>query len=178
MPVSKTAASRRRRSKKKSSEKNPPSKSSTYKRSFQVHQDMLRDPYLSFARAIRKRKVDRRTVLHHIGSQFEKDSSGRIKARPKGRKQQILYIPGFELGQEIPVATKNARERRVVGRWMAALNAAGRDDFSKIDKFPRNKSIGGVRLPTSRKEVQSILEGLAEKESPFEGLYRTLARPS
>jgi hypothetical protein len=138
---------------------------------------MLRDPSLSFARATQKRKIDGRTVLRHLGSEFEKDSSGRIKARPKGRKRRILYIPGFEPGQEIPVPTKNARERRVVGRWMAALNAAGRNDYSRMDKFARNKSIGGVRLPTNKNEVQRILKALAEKESPFEGLYRTLARP-
>ena len=178
MPVSKTAASRRRKSKKKSSRKNPSRKSSTYNRASKVHQDMLRNSSLSFARATRKRKVDRRTVLHHFGSDFEKDSSGRIKARPAGRRRQTLFIPWFEPGEEIPIATKSLRERRFVGRWMDALNAAGRGDFSKIDKFPRNRTIGGVRLPTSRKEVQRILEALAEKESPFEGLYRTLARPS
>jgi len=139
---------------------------------------MLRNPSLSFAQAARKRRVDPRTVLHHFRSDFEKDSSGRIKARPKGRKRQILYVPGFEPGHEIPISTKNAGERRVVGRWMEALNAAGRGDFSKMDKFPRNKLIGGVRLPTNRNEVQRILKALAEKESPYEGLYRTLARPS
>ena len=147
-------------------------------RSSQVYQSMLRNPSLSFAQAARKRRVDPRTVLHHFRSDFEKDSSGRIKARPKGRKRQILYVPGFEPGHEIPISTKNAGERRVVGRWMEALNAAGRGDFSKMDKFPRNKLIGGVRLPTNRNEVQRILKALAEKESPYEGLYRTLARPS
>jgi len=175
MPVSKTA-SKRRKSKKKSSRKNPHRKTSTYNRASKVHQDMLRK--LSFAQAIRKRKIDGRTVLHHFGSDFEKDSSGRIKARSIGRRRQTLYIPGSELGQEIPVPTKNASERRFLGRWMKALNAAGRGDFSQMDKFPRNKSIGGVRLPTNRNEVQRILEALAEKESPYEGLYRTLARPS
>ena len=178
MPVSKTAASKRRQSKKKSPRKSSPRKSSTYKRASLVQQDMLRNPSLSFARAIRRRKIDGRTVLHHFGSDFEKDSSGRIKARSIGGQRQTLYIPGFEPGQEIPVPTKNASERRVVGRWMAALNAAGRGDFSKMDNFLRNKSIGGVHLPTNRSEVQRILEALAEKESPFEGLYRTLARPS
>jgi len=178
MPVSKTAASTRRKSKKKSSRKNTPRKSSTYNRASQVHRDMLRNPTLSFARAIRKRKIDGRTVLHHFGSDFEKDSSGRIKARSIGGGRQTLFIPGSEPGQEIAVSTKNASERRVVGRWMAALNAAGRGDFSQMDKFPRNKSIGGVRLPKNTNEVQRILNALAEKESPFEGLYRTLARPS
>ena len=177
MPVSKTA-SRRRKSKKKSSGKNSPRRSSTYSRASLVQRDMLRNPSVSFARALRKRKIDRRTVLHHFGSDFEKDSSGRIKARSLGRRRQILFIPGSEPGVDIPVPTKNASERRFVGRWMKALNAAGRSDFSQMDKFPRNKSIGGVRLPTNRDEVQRILKALAERESPFERLYRTLARPS
>lgn len=152
---------------------------STGKRSSLVYGDMLRNPSLSFARALRKRKIDGRTVLHYFGSDFEKDSSGRIKARSIGRRRrQTLFIPGSEPGQEIPVPTKNASERRSVGRWMKALNAAGRSDFSQMDKFPRNKSIGGVRLPTNRNEVQRILKALAERESPYERLYRTLARPS
>lgn len=148
------------------------------KRSSHVYQDMLRKPALSFTQAARKRKVDRRTVLHHYGSDFEKDSSGRIKARSLDRRRQTLFIPGAEPGVDIPVPTKNASERRLVGRWMKALNAARRGDFSQMDKFPRNKSIGGVRLPTNRDEVQRILKALAERESPFERLYRTLARPS
>jgi len=178
MPVFKASASKRRKSKKKSSRKNSPRKSSTYNRASQVQRDMLRDPSLSFARALRKRKIDGRTVLHHFGSDFEKDSSGRIKARSIGRRRQTLFIPGPEPSQDIPVPTKNASERRLVGRWMKALNAAGRGDFSQMDKFPRHKSIGGVRLPTNRNEVHRILKALAERESPFERLYRTLARPS
>jgi len=178
MPVSKTAASKRRKTKKKSSQKHSRRKSSTYNRASLVQQDMLRNPSLSFARALRKRKIDGRTVLHHFESDFEKDSSGRIKARAIGRRRQTLFIPGSEPSQDIPVPTKNAGERRLVGRWMKALNAAGRGDFSQMDKFPRNKAIGGVRLSTNRNEVQQILKALAERESPFERLYRTLARPS
>jgi|ERR1700692_528331 len=178
MPVSKTAASRRRISKKNSPRKNSHRKSSTYNRAYRVQQDMLRNPSLTFARATRKRKIDHRTVLRHFGSDFEKDSSGRLKARPIGRKRQTLYVPGFDPGHDTPVPTQNSGERRSVGRWMAALNAAGRGDFSKMDKFPRGKSFGGVHLPTNRNDVQRILRALAEKESPFERLYRTLARPS
>lgn len=59
---------------------------------------------------------------------------------------------------------------------MAALNAARGGDFSKIDKFPKNKRVGGVLLPTKHAEIQQILENLAEQESPFEGLYRTIVR--
>jgi hypothetical protein len=178
MPVSKTAASKRRKSKKKSSRKHSSRTSPVQKRAALVHSDMLRNPSLSFAQASRKRKIDPRTVLHHLGSDFKKDSSGRFKARSIGRKRQTLFIPWFEPGQELPVPTKNARERRVIGRWMTALNAAGRGDFSKMDQFPRNTSIGGVTLSTSRKDVQRILGALAESESPYERLYRAIARPS
>jgi hypothetical protein len=76
----------------------------------------------------------------------------------------------------MPVPTQSKKERLLLGRWMAALNSAGRGDFSKIDKFPKN--IGGILLPTKRAEVQQILVSLAEQESPFEGLYRTIVRRS
>jgi hypothetical protein len=165
-------SSKRRRSPKSSR------KLSVNKRSSLVLGDMLRNPSLSLTKAARKRKVDPRSVVRHFPTKLLKNSSGRIKARPISRTRRTLFIPGFEPGQDIPVPTKNASERRFVGRWMKALNAAGRDDFSQMDKFPRNKSIGDVRLPTNRNEVQRILKALAEKESPFEGLYRTLARPS
>jgi hypothetical protein len=78
----------------------------------------------------------------------------------------------------MPVATTSKKERLLIGRWMAALNSAGRGDFSKIDKFPKDKRIGGILLPTNRAEVQQILVSLAEQESPFEGLYRTIVRRS
>lgn len=78
----------------------------------------------------------------------------------------------------MPVPTKNKQERLLLGRWMSALNTAGRDDWSKMDKFPKGKRIGGVLLPTKRAEVQQILVNLAEQESPFEGLYRTIVRRS
>ena len=177
MPVSRTARHKRSKAK-KSLRRKSTRRSSPRKRASLVRGDMLRDQSLSFARAALKRKVDSRTVLHHFGSDFQKDLSGRIQPRPNDRRGQTLFVPWSEPGQDMPVPTKNSRERRMVGRWMAALNAAGHDDFSKMDKFPRNTSIGGVTLPTNRKDVQRILEALAERESPFERLYRTIARPS
>jgi len=77
-----------------------------------------------------------------------------------------------------PVITKNKRERLLLGEWMAALNEAGRGHWSRMQKFPKGKRIGGVLLETDPKQVQEILEALADEESPFEGLYRTVARPS
>jgi hypothetical protein len=153
-------------------------KSSARERSFLVRRDMLRDPALSLTQAARYREVDPRTVRRHFGSALRKDSSGRIKVRPNDRLRQTLHIPGKEPGEEIPVQTSNSSERQLLGKWMAALNYAGRGDFSRIRAFPRCQSIGGVTLPTSDREIQIILDALAETEAPFEGLYRTVARPS
>jgi len=144
----------------------------------QVHQDMLKDPSLSFTRAARKRQIDPRTARKYNPGWFRRDPSGRIRAYAVARRQKILYIPWFEPGEVMPVETKSKRERLHLGRWMAALNSAGHDDFSKIDKFPKNKRIGGVLLPTNHAEVQQILVNLADQESPFEGLYRTIVRRS
>jgi hypothetical protein len=153
-------------------------KLSARERSASVHRDMLRDPSLSLTQAARKRDVDRRTVRKYFGAALQKDSSGRIKVRPNDRLRQTLYIPGTAPGEEIPVPTSSSHERRLLGKWMAALNYAGRGDFSRIRAFPRSQSIGGVSLPTSDHEIQRILDALAEAESPFEGLYRTIAGPS
>jgi hypothetical protein len=147
-------------------------------RSLQVAGDMRRDPSLTFTQAARNRGVDPRSVRKHIGSAFRKDSSGRIRARASDPFRQTLYIPSTKPGVSIPVPTRNSRERQLVGRWMAAINAAGRGDFSKLKKFPRGQVVGGVRLPTGTHEVQGILRALAEEEAPYEGLYRTIARPS
>ena len=164
--------SKRRKSRKSSR------KLSTDERASLVHADMLQNPSLSLRRAARKRRIDPRSVLGLLRTKFRKDSSGRIKARAIVPSRQTLYIPWFEPGEEMPVPTKSRSERLLVGRWMADLNAAGRGDFSKIDKFPKNKVIGGVRLPTKIADIQRILNSLAQRESPYERLYRTLARPS
>ena len=92
-----------------------------------------------------------------------------------GRKK-VLYIPWFEPSEVKPIPTKSKAERLLVGQWMTALNAAGRDRWSKMNRFPKGKRIGGVLLPTKRADVQQILVNLADRESPFEGLYRMIAR--
>ncbi len=149
-----------------------------HERSRLVLEDMLRNPSLSLTKAAHKRRVDRRSVLRHFPTRFQKSSSGRIVARAVTRRRKTLFIPWFEPGEVMPIATKSKAERLLIGRWMAALNAARNGDFSKIDEFPKNKRIAGVLLPTKRAEVQQILVSLAEQESPFEGLYRTIVRRS
>ena len=147
----------------------------TRARSLNVAADLRRNPKLSFTQAAHKRHIDPRTVRKKIPSAFRKDPSGRIKVRPTDRYRQTLYIPSHMPGEEISVVTKNSRERQIIGRWMSALNYAKRGDFSKIRELPPNPSVRGVRLPTGPYEVQRILNALAERERPFEGLYRTLA---
>ncbi len=140
--------------------------------------DMLGDPSLSFTAASRKWKVDSRWVRQHFSSDLRKDSSGRIRAKVRNPRHKTLYKPTATPGESIPVVTKSKRERRLLGQWMAALNAAGRGDWSKMRKFPKRKRIGGVLLETNPEDVQAILTALAEEESPFEGLYRATVRPS
>lgn len=136
--------------------------------------DMAADSSLVFTRTAHKRGLDPRWVRREFGSQLEKDSSGRIRAKTRSRNRKTLHIPTATPGVRTPVATRNKHERKKVGKWMAALNAAGGGDFSKMKKLPRNLVIGGVRLETSPKKVQEILDAMAEEESPFEGLYRSM----
>jgi len=140
-----------------------------------VHQDMLKNPFLSFKRASRRHRIDPRKAGDY-SDLFRKDSSGRIRAYVAPRGQKTLYIPWFEPGEVKPIRTKSEAERLLVGRWMTALNAAGHDRWSKMNRFPKGKRIGGVLLPTKRAEIQQILVSLADRDSPFEGLYRTIAR--
>jgi len=146
-------------------------------RALKVLADMRRSPSLTLTQAARNREIDPRLVRQKLPTAFRKDSSGRIKAKPSDRYRQTLYIPSTKPDVRIPVATKNSRDRQLVGRWMDALNAAGRGDFSKLKKFPKGQFVGGVRLPTGTYEVQRILDGQAEQEAPYEGLYRGIARP-
>jgi len=152
--------------------------SSIVARASKVLEDMRGDPSLSLSEAARKRRIDPRSVRKHFGSALRKDSSGRVRAKPSNRRHKTLYIPSASPGVSVPVVTRSRRERLLLGEWMAALNAAGRGNFSRMRKFPKRQVIGGVRLATGPKEVQRILNALAEEESPFEGLYRTLVRRS
>jgi hypothetical protein len=140
--------------------------------------DMLGDSSLSFTAAARKWKVDRRWLGKHFASDLQKSSSGRIKAKVRHPRHKTLYKPSATPGMPVPVVTKSKRERLLLGEWMASLNEAGKDDWSRMRKFPKRKRIGGVLLETDPREVQEILEALADEESPFEALYRAVARPS
>jgi len=177
----KSKGTRRAQARERSASGNPSRRSNisdTRDRALHVLADMHRNPSLTFTQAARNRDIDPRAARKQLGSALRKDSSGRIRAAASDRFHKTLHIPSKKPGVRISISTKNLRERQLVGRWMAALNAAGRGDWSKLKKFPRGQVVGGVRFPTGTHEVQLILNALAEEEAPFEGLYRSIARPS
>jgi hypothetical protein len=147
-------------------------------RSLQVLSDLRRDPSLTLSQAAENRNVGRGTVRKYISSALRRDDSGRVKARPNDRIRETLLLPSTKPDERIPVHTKSFQDRKLVGQWHAALNAAARGDFSLIRKFPRGQMVGGVLLPTGPYQIQKILAAQAEAETKLEGPYRTLARPA
>jgi hypothetical protein len=148
-------------------------------RSLQVLSDLRRDPSLTFSQAAENRNVGRGTVRKYISAALRRDDSGRVKARRlNDRIRETMFIPGTKPDERIPIHTKSSQERKLVGQWHTALNAAARGDFSVIHKFPRGQMVGGVLLPTGPYQIQKILAAQAEAETKLEGPYRTLARPA
>jgi hypothetical protein len=148
------------------------SKLSTRERLFQVASDMRRDPSLSFYRAAAERGVSPRSRYHHLKNLFYRGSDGRIRPRKSDRYRQTLFIPTAQPGAYMAIRTKDSHERSLLGQWLAAINAAAQGDFSKINEFPKNQVVDGVRLATSPEEVQRIVEAMAESDDRFEGPYR------
>ena len=115
----------------------------------QVRQDMLKDPSLSLTRHLAGAELTPARYAITTQAGFERTFLDELELTPPPENRR-LYIPWFEPGELMPIPTKTKKERLLLGRWMAALNAAGHGDFSKIDKFPKNKRIGGVLLPTNQ----------------------------
>lgn len=145
----------------------------TRERLLQVASDMRRDPRLSFSRAAADRGVSPKSRHSFLKNLFYRNASGRILPRKSDRYRETLFIPNAQPGQFTEVRTKNSQERSLVGQWHVAINAAAGGDFSRIDAFPKNQVVGGVRLATSRDEVQRIVEAMAESEGRYEGPYRS-----
>ena len=145
----------------------------TRERLMQVASDMRRDPALSFSRAAADRGVSPKSRHAYLKNLFYRAADGRIRPKKPDRYRETLFIPNAQPGQLTEVRTKNSHERSLIGQWQVAINAAARGDFSKIDAFPKNQAVGGVRLATSRAEVQRIVEAMAESEERFEGPYRS-----
>lgn len=150
----------------------------TRERLLQVASDLRRDPTLSFSRAAKDRGVSPRSRHAVLKNLFYKDASGRILPRKSDRYRETLFIPNTQPGQFTEVHAKNSQNRSLVGQWLVAINAAAGGDFARIDAFPKNHVVGGVRLATSRDEVQRIVEAMAESDGRYEGPYRSkMVRP-
>jgi hypothetical protein len=139
-----------------------------------VLSDLRREPNLSLTQAAKNREINTRSVRKQIGSQLKQERpGGRIRATSSDRLRETLNIPSTKPGVLIPIHTRSSKERYLVGEWFASIIEAGRDDFSRLNRFPKRTYVGGVRLPTGVYEVQKMLEAMENSESPFERLYAT-----
>jgi len=147
---------------------------STRAKALHVLSDLRRDPKLTLTQAARNREVSPRSIRKYIGSQIRQERpGGKLRITSSDRLHAILHIPSTKPDVLIPIHTKSSKERYLVGEWFAAIKEAGRDDFSRLKRFPKQTYINGVRLPTGAYEVQKILEAMETSESPFERLYST-----
>lgn len=151
----------------------PAVKLGTRERLLQVASDLRRDPTLSFSRAAADRGVSPKSRHAFLRTLFYRSASGRILPRKSDRYREALFIPNTQPGQFTEVRAKNSEDRSLVGQWYVAISAAAGGDFSRIDAFPKNQIVGGVRLATSRDEVQRIVEAMAESDGRYEGPYRS-----
>jgi hypothetical protein len=132
----------------------------------------MRNHGLSFSKAARKWNIHRDTLRSHAKSGLRTLKSGRIVATEKDRIRNTFSKPTTQPGEYHEVTTRNREERQLYAQWRVALDAAARGDWTLIDTFPKHAEINGVRLPTSRPEIQKIIEALEEEGSKFEGPYR------
>jgi hypothetical protein len=145
---------------------------STRAKALHVLSDLRRDPKLTLSHAAKNREISPRSVRKHIGSQLKQERpGGRIRVTVSDRLRATLHIPSTKPDVLIPIHTKSSKERYLVGEWFASLVEAGRGDFSRLNQFPKEIYIDGVRLPTGAYEVQKIIEAMENSESPFEQLY-------
>jgi hypothetical protein len=143
-------------------------------RALHVLADLRRNPEFTISQAAHNREVSLSTIRRYIGSQLKQDRpGGRITVTKGDRLSAYLYIPTTQPDVFQNIHAHGSEERALVGEWIAALNEAARGDFTRINKFPKGKSIDGVRLPTDTYEVQRVLEAMANSEKPFEDLYAT-----
>ena len=145
---------------------------STRAKALHVLSDLRRDPKLTLSQAVKNREVSPRSIWKYIGTQLKRErSGGRLRVTSSDRLRATLHIPSTKPDVLIPIHTKSSKERYLVGEWFASIVEAGRGDFSRLNQFPKETYIDGVRLPTGAYEVQKILEAMENSESPFERLY-------
>src|SRR5215831_2857696 len=133
---------------------------STRDKTFHVLSDVRRNPELTATQAAGNRGVSLRSLQKYIGSQLKRERpGGRIRVTKSDRLRATLQIQ-IKPGVLTPLHTKSSKERYLVGEWIASIKEAGRRDLSRLNRFPKDTYIDGVRLPTGADEVQKILETL------------------
>jgi hypothetical protein len=118
--------------------------------------------------------IDRQTAETLLPSAFFRDERGQLQVRGYDRYTRTLKIPTVRPGEFRWLRARGSRQASLIGTWNNAVKAAGRDDFSLIDEFPRNVYIDGVRLPTSHREVSRIAAAVADSDQPFEDIYASV----
>ena len=112
-----------------------------------------------------------RTAQRYFPKAVFRDSGGQLQVTAYDRYVERFQLPTTQSGKFELVRAHGSHERSLCGRWLNALKAAGKGDFSPIDAFPKNVFIGGYRLATGHFEVQRIVEALAESDRAFDELY-------
>jgi hypothetical protein len=133
--------------------------------------ERLRRQGLSWKVVEEQSGIARRTAQRLFPRAFFLDKRGRLQVRGYDPYTRRLKIPTTNPGEFSWVRARGSHQASLVGTWLNALKAAGHGDFSLIDAFPRNVSIDGVRLATSRYEVSRIVVAAAESDQPFEDIY-------
>jgi hypothetical protein len=134
------------------------------------------NPKLSFSEVAKRWHLDTRS-FHKYGKQaLRTTQTGRVKPLPNDPIRETLYIPSTKPGEYQDIVTRSRQERQILGEWWAAFNEFRAGKFARIDAFPKNTFIDGVRLPTSHYEIQQIADALAQEDSKFAGPYRVSGR--
>ena len=136
------------------------------------------NPKFSFSKLAKRWHLDPRSFYRHAKQAIHTDAFGRVRVRPNDRLRVVQQIPTTQPGEYRTIVTRSYKERQILGEWWAAINDAKAGKFARLDAFPKNTFIDGVRLPTGRFEVQKQLEALEAEGSKFAGPYKVSSRPS
>src|ERR1035438_2786375 len=131
----------------------------------------LRRQGLTWKDAEQQSGVSRRIAEPFFPRAFFRDERRQLQVRQYDPYTRHLNIATNKPGEFEVVHARGNRQASLVGTWNNAVRSAGGGDFSLIDAFPRNVSIGGIRLPTSHKAVSRIAAAAAEGKNPFEDIY-------
>jgi hypothetical protein len=156
----------------------PDLRGSSAERSLGALRYMRQFSSLTFSEAAKIWHLKPNTFHKYARSGLRTLKSGRVKALAQDRIHYTFQKPTTRAGVYQSIVTRSLKERQIYAQWFIAVQAASGGDFSKIDAFPKNVFIDGVRLPTGHFEVQKIVEALEREGAKFAGPYRVGAAQS